>query len=367
MSRGPSLRSARRAIVCVLSGVSVLSLALSIGAAGGGAAGGAAWSPDVLQSARALPPHIAGTFLSPLAYQLLDDGSAYVFDRRGHSVYRIDAERTEARPFVLIGQEPGRILQPSAFDSVPSGTFVVADAPYRKERVQIFLRDGSRVGGFELSGSSIPRITMDDLVLNGVGSICFTGQTILINRPESGGLITEYDLDGRARRTIGRLRATGQEEDAALHLAFNSGIPLAIPQGGFYFVFQSGVPLFQRYSESGALQFERRIQGRELDALLAQQPTRWPRRTIDSQEVPIVSPIVRTADVDPAGRLWVSVVARSGATYVYDTDGDKLRTLQFRGAGPLAPTSLFFASATRLLVTPGLFEFDIEIDGGARR
>jgi hypothetical protein len=45
-------------------------------------------------------------------------------------------------------------------------------------------------------------------------------------------------------------------------------------------------------------------------------------------------------------------------TYVYDPDGDKIRTVQFRGAGTLAPTALFFGTKGRLLVTPGLYEFD---------
>jgi hypothetical protein len=32
-------------------------------------------------------------------------------------------------------------------------------------------------------------------------------------------------------------------------------------------------------------------------------------------------------------------------TYVYNTDGDKVRTVQFTGAGPISPTSLFFTAA----------------------
>ena len=45
-------------------------------------------------------------------------------------------------------------------------------------------------------------------------------------------------------------------------------------------------------------------------------------------------------------------------TYVYDRDGDKMRTLQFRAAGIRSPNSLFFGAKGRLLVTPGLYEFD---------
>ena len=332
-----------------------------------------AWPADVLSSINAVPAHIAGAFNTPLAYQMQPDGTAYVFDRREHTVYRIDAARTKAAAIVQVGAEAGRLLQPSAFDSAADGSFVVADAPRNKERIQVFYRDGFRVGGFELTGGTLPRITLDSLVLNGIGSLCYTGTTILISRPETGGLITEYDLYGRALRTIGRLRATGHEADPALHLAFNSGVPLAIPPksdgaksdgasggpggagGGFYFVFQSGVPVFQRYDANGTLLYERRIQGRELDTLLAQQPSRWPRRTIGDNEIPLVSTTVRTARVDPEGRLWVSLAVPF--TYVYDLDGDKIRTVQFRAAGLIAPTSFHFPSASRVLVTPGLYEF----------
>jgi hypothetical protein len=319
-----------------------------------------ALKPDVLPSLNAVPAHIAGTFTAPLAYQVLLDGSAYVFDRRQHTVYRIDAARTKATPIVQIGFEEGRLLQPTAFESMPTGNFVVADAPRNKERIQVFQSDGLRISGFELTGGALPRVTIENVVLNGIGSLCFTGQTILLNRPETGGLITEYDIYGRAQRTIGRLRATGHEADPALHLAFNTGVPLAIPQGiggGFYFVFLSGVPVFQRYDEKGTLLYERRIQGRELDPFMARQPTQWPRRTIGDTEIPLVSPTVRTARVDPAGKLWISLVVPF--TYVYDLDGDKIGAVQFRAAGIISPTSLFFGTGGRVFATPGLYEFDM--------
>jgi hypothetical protein len=317
-----------------------------------------ALKPEVLPSINAAPAHIAGTFNTPLAYQVLFDGSAYVFDRRQHTVYRIDAARTKATPLVQIGAEPGNLLMPTAFESMPTGNFVVADAPRNKERIQVFQSDGLRISGFELTGGALPRVTIDNVVLNGIGSLCFTGNTILLNRPETGGLITEYDLYGTAQRTIGRLRATGHEADPALHLAFNSGVPLAVPEGvggGFYFVFLSGEPLFQRYDEKGALLYERRIQGRELDPFIARQPTQWPRRTIGGTEIPLVSPTVRTARVDPMGRLWISLIVPY--TYVYDFEGDKIGAVQFRAAGIVAPSSLYFATGWRVFVTPGLYEF----------
>ena len=65
---------------------------------------------------------------------------------------------------------------------------------------------------------------------------------------------------------------------------------------------------------------------------------------------------MRTAAVDSAGNLWVSFV--TPYTYVYDRDGDKMRTVQFRAAGIVSPNGLFFGHKGRLLATPGLYEFD---------
>jgi hypothetical protein len=76
---------------------------------------------------------------------------------------------------------------------------------------------------------------------------------------------------------------------------------------------------------------------------------------VEDREVPFVTPNVRAAAVDRSGRLWVSL--GPPYTYVYDRDGDKVRTVQFEAAGVLSPTSLFFAPGGRLLVTPGCYEF----------
>jgi hypothetical protein len=42
---------------------------------------------------------------------------------------------------------------------------------------------------------------------------------------------------------------------------------------------------------------------------------------------------------------------------VYDASGDKIRTVQFKGADVIAPNSLFFTKDGRILVTPGCYEF----------
>jgi hypothetical protein len=157
-------------------------------------------------------------------------------------------------------------------------------------------------------------------------------------------------------RSIGQLRKTGHEGDRDLHLALNSGIPIADRNGGFYFVFSAGQPMFRKYDSRGELQFERVIQGREIDPVVAAIPDRWPRRA--AGELPLVAPVVRTAAVDESGRLWVSFV--QPITYVYDVNGEKIRTVQFRGAGIIAPSSLSFTGDGRLLATPGCYEFLVQ-------
>lgn len=315
----------------------------------------AALRVDTLKSVSAIPPAIVGEFEDPVSFQQAANGQYFVFDRRAHTVYGIDAKRTAAWKLIQIGGETGRVIEPGAFDLAPNGTFAVADAPRGMERVQIFGPGGNVLGGFTLPGRTDARVTMGSLVLNGVGSLQYTGTSFLISHPESGALFTEYSPNGAAIRSIGRLRPTGYEKDRDLHLAMNAGLPLMDPSGGFFYVFLAGKPIFQKYDASGVLEFERHIEGREIDAHLRGLPSRWPTRRVQDREVPYVIPTVRAAAVDAKGQLWVSLIVPF--TYVYDAHGDKARTVQFQAAGMLAPTSLFFTRAGRLLVTPGCYEF----------
>lgn len=310
---------------------------------------------EVLTSTGGLPPHIVGLFRDAAGFQRVASGQYFVFDRRAHAVFGVDPEMTTAWKLVDVGQEAGRLLDPTAFDAEPGGTFVVADAPGMAERVQVFDKGGRQLGGFTLPGRAVPRVTLGSLVVSGIGTLQYTGRAILMSQPETGSLITEYGLGGTPTRSIGALRTTGHEEDRTLHLALNAGLPLANPAGGFYFVFQAGAPLFRKYDATGRLVFERHIEGVEIDRLVQNLPTVWPRRQGPDGNVPLVTPVIRTAAVDPEGRLWITFL--QPYTYVYDPDGEKVRVVQFRGAGILQPSSLFFTGDGRLLVTPGCYEF----------
>jgi hypothetical protein len=146
-------------------------------------------------------------------------------------------------------------------------------------------------------------------------------------------------------------------------MALNVGLPLVIPAGGYYFVFQSGVPVFRKYAADGQLVFERHIEGPEIDSYLKSMPERWPtHRTEDGDVLPLVPPAVRTAGVDRAGRLWIAL-AQEPVVYVFDPEGDKIHSVQLHGAtGPLAASSLFFTRDGRVLTTPGCYQFRIPAD-----
>jgi len=311
---------------------------------------------EVLRSIGGLPPHIVGLFREPIGFAQLTDGGYLVLDRRAHTVTRIDQGRTTVEGVIDIGFEEGRILTPSALSVAANDRFAVADAPNQYERIQYFTPRGALEAGFYLDTRVAARLAIGPLVLNGVGSMQFTGRSFLLNQPESGALITELNMGGYPVRRLGVLRPTGHESRRDVHLALNVGLPLVDPTGGYYFVFQTGIPMFRKYDESGRLLFERHIEGVELDEAIQAIPTDWATRDTETGTYPLVPPLVRTAAVDRTGRLWVSLMVPY--TYVYGRNGDKTRTLQFEAAGVLTPSSLFFTPDDRLLVTPGCYEFD---------
>ncbi len=199
-------------------------------------------------------------------------------------------------------------------------------------------------------------LVVDGVALAGIASLVVSGSSVFLSQPESGALIAERGLDGVSARTFGELRATGHEQDRPLHHALNSGFVVINPEGGFYYVFAAGVPMFRKYDRAGTLLFERHIEGPELDEYMRSRPTVWPRRKAGAVEIPIVRPVVRAAAADASGSLWISLDVPF--TYVYDRRGDKQRVVQFRAAGLRAPTNLWFTSSGQLLITPGCFLFD---------
>jgi hypothetical protein len=310
---------------------------------------------ETLKSVGGLPAHIAGRFHDIGACVPSSSGDYLVFDRRAHMVFAVPAAMdSPPREVVGVGVEPGRLLNPSAFDLAPDRTFVVADTPFGQPRVQFFLEGGARLGGFELAKSTAPRVTAHNTFINLIASVRYTGKSVFISQPETGSLMTEYSTDGRVLRAFGELRRTGQEADRDVHLALNMGRIVLNPQGGLYYVFIGGAPLFRKYDADGKLIFERHIQGLELDDYVRNRPSVWTKRS--ASEIPLVMPAIRTADADAAGHLWISLAVPF--TYVYDELGEKIRVVQFLAAGPVSPNAMTFSARGRLFVMPGCYAFE---------
>ena len=144
-----------------------------------------------------------------------------------------------------------------------------------------------------------------------------------MSQPETGALVTEYALSGGVDRTFGHLRRTGHEDDREVHLALNSGIPLVDPTGGFFFVFQTGEPVFRKYDAAGQLRLRTARPGardrparRHAADDVAEAADERGRAAAGARRP------IRTAAVDRAGNLWIAFVVPY--TYVYDRDGDKI-------------------------------------------
>ena len=116
------------------------------------------------------------------------------------------------------------------------------------------------------------------------------------------------------------------------------------------------MPLFRKYDARGQLIYERHVEGPEIDDYLRRLPTTWPeRRTPDAatwsrSSLPPSAPrasTIRATSGSPSGAVHLRL----------RPSGDKIRTVQFKGADILTPNSLFFTKDGRVLVTPGCYAF----------
>lgn len=322
----------------------------------------AASAVEVLTPTGGLPPNIVGQMREPSVFVQASDGSYVIFDPRAQQVYGVDAAKKSLKKLVAIGPSDGQILRPNGFAYNSNKTFTIVDVPGAYERVQTFYEDGTPLSRFQRWPSrpgAVP-VSVNGAIVGGISGIAPIGRNFLTGAQALDGqtgnaLMSEFDPDGNVVRHVGSIRPTGQDADAGLRRALNAGIPLVAPDGTIYFVFTTGIPMFRKYSAAGELLFERHIEGPELDATIQSLPTSWPARRVQGSDFPAVTATVTAAAIDRVGQLWISL--GSPFTYVYGADGDKTRTLQFRGTELMTPTSFFFTTDGRLLVTPGCYEF----------
>jgi len=199
---------------------------------------------DVLRPTGALPAGIAATFLDPMAFIETSTGEAIVLDQKASTVYAIDLARKVVRRLVEAGSDERGLMTPGALALGPDDLFAVADAVHGVERIQYFSTQGTRIGGFYLPDRPGLRVSINGVAISGIGSIQFASRSFFVNVPSRGRLVSELNVDGQTLRQFGLPRPTGQAPDPDLEALLNVGLPLINPAGGFYFVFQTGVPLF---------------------------------------------------------------------------------------------------------------------------
>jgi hypothetical protein len=321
----------------------------------------AAPAVDILTPSGGLPPNIVGQMREPSAFVQASDGSYVIFDPRAQQVYGVDAAKKTLKRLVAIGPSDGQILRPNGFAYNSNKTFTIVDVPGAYERVKTFYEDGTPLSRFQrwpARAGAVP-VSVNGAIFGGISSMAGIGRNTLAGAQaidaNTTDLIDEIDADGNTVRRIGTARSTGQDTDATLRRALNAGIPLVAPDGSIYFVFTNGLPMYRKYSAAGDLVLERHIEGPELDRTIQSLPTVWPTRRVPGGEFPAVTVTVTAAAIDARGNLWISLDVPF--TYVYGADGNKTRTVQFRGTELMTPTSFFFTKDERLLVTPGCYEF----------
>jgi hypothetical protein len=325
---------------------------------GGAAALGAQTTPaltiETLKSVAAVPAHVLARISEVTDLAATPENDYLILDGRGHALYRVDRAGRTIRRFGQVGSEPGNLMQPSMLSMGPGDIFATLDGADGRQRIQYTATSGLHVGQVYLPTRRGAMSVAGDRLRTNASAIAFTGQTFLVNYPELGSPMVEMDTTGAVLRYIGHLRSGGVTGDPELELALNVGLPVVDPTGGYYFVFQTGVPAFRKYDRAGQLVYERHIEGREIDPLVQALPNSWTTRADGAR--PFSEPIISTAAADREGRLWIAT--RTSYTYVYER-GEKTRTVLFQGARLIAPSSLFFMRSGRLLVGPDGYEFEV--------
>ena len=313
---------------------------------------------EVLTSIGGLPPEIVGVYREASVFQQIASGQYFVFDRRAHAVFGVDAGEPPPGSSSTSARRPGGVLDPTAFDAEPGGSFVVADAPGGRERVQIFSSSGRQLGGFTLPGRAEARITIDSVVLSGIGSLQYNGSV----HPDEPARDRRAHDGVRPRRHADPLdwcaAADWPRGGRGSPPGPECGPAAGQPEGRLLLRLPGGRPDVPEVRPAEASSCSSGTsRGSSSIRAIAALPTVWPRRPgagrggtcrwsrRSSGRRPSI----------PQGNLWIALVLPY--TYVYDADGKKTRVVQFRGAGVIAPSSLFFTAPGACWSTPGCYEF----------
>lgn len=237
----------------------------------------------------------------------------YATDRALNRILVLDRKFEIVRSIGSIGSGPDRLFRPGQIDVSGDGIIYVQDGG--NERIQAFALDGTHVGGFNVNGY--------------MGFAAGAGNEIYLGQPENGSLVSVYSRTGKSLRSFGRLKkyseVYGAEvayKDEQYNLAINR-VRLFVDRDENIVVSFMFAPIIQKYTRRGDLLFEKRLEGPELDRLVAMflsksdesyltiSPDGFPARVIALEGI-----------ARPDGNL--NVVLVDGSVYVADKDGNKV-------------------------------------------
>lgn len=184
-----------------------------------------------------------------------DDGRLFVGDKERN---RILVLRGDEITDVIgrIGQSPGQLYRP-------------AGLAYAGNRLYVAEQGNYRIQTLDLDGSPLSSFTVDFVPTY----IAATPDgRIILNDPGRGGLVSVFDVEGKPLSQIGTLlqpkQAYPRDGGRKNATTLNRGFPLAHDDEYVYFAFQF-VPLVQKWRTSGEKVWELRLQGSEVDTLVA--------------------------------------------------------------------------------------------------
>ena len=290
-----------------------------------------------LKSVAALPAHVAGQFEQLTACQ--QTAERRLFRLRSPRAFRLHrAAEPRAGAEAHRDRRRGRARAATRPRSISRGddTFVVADAPGGRPRIQIFTTSGSTIGGFYLQGRAVPRVT-----LRQPGA-----ERHRRDRVHRQVALRESARARRADRRVQRRRADRCARSARCARPATRPTPtstwrstpadrLANPRPAAST--SSSLPACRSSASttpSGRLVFERHIEGTELDEFIQGAAHHLEARRTGDGEIPLVLPSVYAAAADAAGQS-VDLARRSDSRTSTTPAGEKRRTVQFRAAGRL--------------------------------
>lgn len=187
-------------------------------------------------------------------------GALYVVDRGNHRVIVLSPVGKFLRQIGGAGQGPEDLMWPKSIAINDDGG-IVAVLDSGNNRVQIFSPEGKGLSHFPLH---TPKVRASSIALGKAG-------TILLNEPSRGKLVSVYSREGKELRAFGDLLPSsvgypGKPSDKFPQHLLNLAHLLTDSDGSVWVVFRF-MPIVQRYSPEGRLEWQVRLSGPGVESM----------------------------------------------------------------------------------------------------